>query len=116
MEHIAWRRSVALSATALLAFVAGASALAADQDFTLHNHTQRIMKSLNVSPAGTDRWSEDILGQDILDGHTDLEVKFARSRSECEWDVRAEFRDGSTAQVRDVNLCADDKVTFGPSL
>lgn len=112
MEKMTRRRSVALTATAVFALAAGAPVFAADQDFTLHNHTQHTIKSLYVSPTGADRWSEDILGQDILDDHTDLVVRFSHDESDCEWDVRVSFADGSTAQVSDVDFCAVSEVTI----
>src|SRR5579863_320393 len=106
-----WRGGAAVLATALLAM--GVSpAIAADQNFVLHNRTERTIKSLYVSPAGAGNWSEDILGQDILDYHTDLEVRFDRGASQCEWDVRADFSDGTSEQVRDVDFCAVSEVTF----
>jgi hypothetical protein len=101
-----------LIATAMLALLAAAPALAADQDFTLHNHTELVMKSLFVSPSGANQWSADILGQDILDQRTDLEVKFERDATGCTYDVRAVFADGSTDEVRDVNFCTVSDVTF----
>jgi hypothetical protein len=106
-----WRECAAVITTALLAM--GASpAVATDQNFTVHNHTERTMKSLYVSPTGAGDWSEDILGQDILDDHTDLEVRFDRGPSQCEWDVRADFADGTSEQVHDVDFCAVSEVTF----
>lgn len=106
-----WRACAAVIATAL--FAMGVSpAIATDQNFTLHNHTERTMKSLYVSPSGADDWGEDILGQDILDDHTDLDVKFDRGATQCEWDVRAEFSDGTSEQVEGVNFCAVSDVTF----
>jgi len=113
MEKMTRCRSVALTATAVFAFAAVAPAFAADQDFTLHNHTRHKITSLFVSPTGEDQWSGDILGQDILDDHTDLNVKFPREKGDCKWDVRAEFADGSAAQVRSVDFCAVSDVVIG---
>lgn len=103
------RRCAAVFA-AVLSLFAASPALAADRDFTLHNHSAHIIKSLAVSPTGENRWSDDILGQDILDDHTDLVVKFPREDAACKWDVRVEFRNGTTAQVRNVDLCSGDDV------
>jgi hypothetical protein len=103
-----------IAATVALILLTVAPAAAADRDFTLHNHTARIMKSLFVSPSGANKWSDDILGQDILDQRTDLEVKFDRDDTECKYDVRAVFADGSTEQLHDVDLCASGDVTFTP--
>lgn len=112
METMTGRRSVALTATAVFVLAAGLTAFAADQDFTLHNHTERTIESLTVSPTGTGQWSKDILGQDILDDHTDLVVRFPHDQSDCKWDVRVSFADGSTEQVSDVDLCSVGEVTF----
>lgn len=92
MEKMTWRRSVALTAIVVLTLAAGLPAFAADRAFTLHNHTQQTIKSLTVSPTGTGQWSEDILGQDILDDHTDLVVRFPYDESDCKWDVRVSYR------------------------
>lgn len=108
---MARRRSVASTAAVVFALAASAPALSADQDFTLHNHTQYAIDSLAVSPTGADRWSADILGQDILDDHTDLVVKFPHDERDCKWDVRISFADGSTAQLSDVDFCAVSEVT-----
>ena len=106
-----WRRRAVILASSM--FALGASpAYGTDQDFTLHNHTERTIKSLYVSPTGADSWSDDILGQDILDDHTDLTVRFDRSASQCDWDVRVDFEDGSSEQVSDVDFCSVTDVTF----
>lgn len=105
-------RRCAMVIAAAVSLFAAAPALAADRDFTLHNHTRHIIKSLSVSPSGEDRWSEDILGQDILDDHTDLVVKFPREDGACKWDVRVVFRNGTTAQVSNVDLCAAGDVVI----
>lgn len=111
MGNKAFRLRAAVVAAVL--FTLGLSPESAtDQDFTLHNHTEHTIKSLVVSPSGEGRWSNDILGQDLLDDHTDLVVSFPRDQSDCDWDVRAQFGDGSTAQVSDVDFCTVSDVTF----
>jgi hypothetical protein len=109
-KTIRWTRA-GIVASAVVAL--GASpAYGTNQDFTLHNHTERMIESLYVSPAGTDSWSDDILGQDILDDHTDLVIKFDRGASQCDWDIRADFKDGGSEQVSDVDFCSVSDVTF----
>jgi hypothetical protein len=99
---------------AIVAAFCAAPAMAADQDFTLHNSTGKIMKALFVAPTSTDSWGSDILGADVLDSGADLSIKFDRNESECKWDVRAEFEDGSYGEVRDVDFCSVTDVTFNP--
>jgi hypothetical protein len=96
----------------LVAALCAAPAMAADQDFTLHNNTGRVMKALFVAPTSTDTWGSDILGEDTLAAGADLAIKFDRNESECKWDVRAEFEDGSYGEVRDVDFCSVTDVTF----
>jgi hypothetical protein len=98
----------------LVAAFCAAPAMAADQDFTLHNKTGKIMKALFVAPTSTDSWGSDILGADVLADGADLSIKFDRNESECKWDVRAEFEDGSYGEVRDVDFCTVTDVTFNP--
>jgi hypothetical protein len=97
-----------------IAFCA-APALAADQDFTVHNHTGRTMKALFVSETSKDDWGSDLLGDGstVADG-SDVDIKFDRNETECQWDVRAEFEDGSYGEVRDVDFCTVTDVTFNP--
>jgi len=111
MGYKIWRvRAVAVAAAVFAMGMSPESST--DQDFTLHNHTEHIIKSLVVSPSGEARWSGDILGQDLLDDHTDLVVTFLRDQADCTWDVRAQFADGSTAQVSAVDFCSVSDVTF----
>jgi hypothetical protein len=87
---------------------------AADQDFTLNNHTGKIMKALFVSPVGTDSWGSDIMGSDVLADGASVDVKFERNEDQCNWDVRGEFEDGAYAEVRNVDFCTVSTVNFNP--
>ncbi|HTX58941.1 MAG TPA: argininosuccinate lyase [Verrucomicrobiae bacterium] len=89
-----------------------APAKAGDQDFTLHNNTKATMTSLYVSPHSSDKWGDDILGEDTLAPGDSVDVKFDRDEDECNWDVKGEFKDGSTAEVDDVDFCSVSEVNF----
>jgi len=91
-----------------------APAMAAQQDFTVHNKTGKVMTSLYVAPTSEDSWGPDILGRGTLDNDEDASVEFDREEDKCEWDVKADFEDGSSGEVRDVNLCSVTDVTFSP--
>lgn len=114
MQILAPFRKMFLVALAAAMFLVAIPALAADQDFTLHNHTGRTMKALFVSEVGSDDWGSDILGQDTIEDGGDVSVKFDRGEDKCKWDVRGEFEDGSYAEVRDVDFCSVSEVTFTP--
>lgn len=72
------------------------------------------MKALYVSPTSEDHWGEDILGQDTLAEGGTVEVHFDREETECNWDVKAEFEDGSDLEVHNVNFCEVSEVTITP--
>jgi hypothetical protein len=96
------RALIAIGATVALC---AAPALAAQQDFELHNKSGHTINNIYVSPTSEDHWGSDILGQDTLgDGET-LQIGFDRGESECNWDVKATFTDGTSAEVRGVDFC-----------
>lgn len=97
---------------ATVAFLICVPAYADDDSFTLHNRTGRTMVALYVGPTTDDSWGSNILSGDAADG-TDVKVTWSRNAPDvCEWDVRGEFEDGSYAEVRDVDFCKVDEVTF----
>lgn len=109
---MAIRRTV-FAAAAMLALCA-APAFAAQQDFTLHNKSGHEIKSLYVSPSSEDKWGPDILGQDTLAAGSDLKIEFDRNESECKWDVKVEFNDGSSAEEHDIDFCSVADVDVNP--
>jgi len=104
------------SALALaLAFVAFAVPVRADDDsFVLHNHTGRVMKALYVSVSTSKEWGDDIMGSQVAEDGQDVTVTFPRDATECNWDVRGEFNDGTYAEVDNVDFCTVTEVTFTP--
>jgi hypothetical protein len=98
---------------AALAIVMCAAPVLADDSFTLHNHTGRAMKALYVAPSSSDNWGPDILGEEVADGQ-DVKVSWTHGETECNWDVRGEFDDGTYAEVKDVDFCTVNDVTFNP--
>jgi hypothetical protein len=114
MKFPAIFRGVMIAALAALVCAAPVFADDSNDSFTLHNRTGRTMKALFVAPTSqTDSWGSDILNEDIADGN-DVKVSFPRSSSECQWDVRGEFEDGTYAEVREVDMCTVWDVTFNP--
>jgi hypothetical protein len=103
-------RSLLIAALAIVMSVAPALA---DDSFVLHNHTGRSMKALYVGPSSSDSWGPDILNGEAADG-SDVKVSWTHGETECNWDVRGEFDDGTYAEVRDVDFCTVNDVTFNP--
>jgi hypothetical protein len=110
MKHQAILRGLLI---ALLAIVLTAAPVLADDSFTLHNNTGRTMKALFVSQSDKDTWGPDILNGNLATG-ADVKVSWTHGETECNWDVRGEFEDGTYAEVKNVDFCTVNEVTFTP--
>ena len=98
---------------AALSFAAMATAAwAAQQDFTIVNHTGQAIMTLNVSPTTQDTWGPDILGVDVLAADESADITFDNSEDECMWDIRVTYEDGDTGDWRGINLCEITTVTL----
>jgi len=90
---------------ALLFSTLATVAYAAQQDFTITNHTGQTVMTLNVSPTSENSWGPDILGVDVLGNGESAEISFDRDEDDCVWDIRVTYEDGDTGDWRGINLC-----------
>lgn len=70
------------------------------------------MTALYVSPSSKDSWGPNVLNGTIPAGQDGTFTWSKDASDECNWDVRGEFADGSHAEVRDVDFCKVDAVSF----
>jgi hypothetical protein len=101
-----------LIAGALFVSAMSTAAFAAQQDFTITNHTGHVIVTLNVSPNNDDHWGPDILGRDVLANGEQAEVSFDRNEDQCSWDIKVTYDDGANNDLRGVNLCETTEVEF----
>ena len=101
-----------LIAGALLVSAMSTAAFAAQQDFTVTNHTGHTIVTLNVSPNNDSRWGPDILGREVLNNGEQAEVTFSRNEDQCSWDIKVTYDDGTNNDLRAVNLCETTEVEF----
>jgi len=73
--------------------------------FTLNNTTDNTLVTLQISESGNNSWGEDILGRDMLAAGESAAVTIDDDLSDCEYDVRATFDDGTELDVRGVDMC-----------
>ena len=89
------------------------TALAAGkQDFTLVNKTGYTIDQVYVSPAKSKDWEEDVLGKDQLANGDSWHIRFHRSETTCNWDLKVVYDDGEEAVWEKLNLCEIEKVTI----
>ncbi|MGZ9114277.1 MAG: hypothetical protein ACXW3K_06605 [Brevundimonas sp.] len=96
----------ALAASILLA--PAAVAQTESIDFTLTNNTEHVLTALFISVPSTDEWEEDIFGADVLGSGDSIEISIDDGLPECVYDIRADFSDGDSVQVAEVNFCELD--------
>jgi len=93
-------------AAAVLAFALGASAQTTEPvNFTIENATDATMTSLHLSLPSSNSWEEDILGEEVAGGES-VDVTIDDNLSDCEYDIRADFDDGTHIDVRGVDFCS----------
>ncbi len=92
---------------------AGTAHAEAKQDFDLSNKTGYEIKEVYVSPSKSDDWEDDVLGSGTLPDGNKVHIKFHRSTTSCEWDVKVVYTDDSSSAVwQNINLCEVEKITI----
>ena len=94
-------------------FVMGLSsvAFAGAQDFVLVNNTGFPIYYVNVSPASSDNWQNDVLGSQVLPNGSYVQVMFPTNGVQY-WDLQATFEDGSSLAWFNIDLLSVAQVTL----
>lgn len=93
-------------AAAVMAFAIGASAQTTEPvNFTIDNDTGSVLTALHLSTPDTNSWEEDILGVDVVGAGESVAVTIDDNLDGCEYDLRADFDDGTHIDVRGINFC-----------
>ena len=92
---------------------AGPAQAESRQDFDLINKTGYEIREVYVSPSRSDDWEEDVLGTGTLPDGNRVHIKFHRSTTTCEWDLKVVYTvDESSAEWEKINLCEVEKITI----
>lgn len=108
-------KSLQTALVLLPALVLATPLLAGDarQDFTLVNQTGYDVKSVYVSSHRTDKWEEDVLGDDQLDDGTSVNIHFPNKTKACRFDLKVVYAiDDSNAVWKNIDLCTVSKITI----
>src|SRR5215217_7763650 len=82
------------------------------QDFTLVNETGVEIDKVFISPKDKDDWEEDILGKDTLPPGQSVDIKFHRSETAGDWDLKVEDKQGNSIEWHELDLLKISKVTL----
>ncbi len=102
-----------LVVAALLALPLRAAPLA-ERDVTVFNRSPHSINELYISPATTDQWGEDRLGDRTLEAGNSLRVRLGRTR-ECVFDAKVVYEDATREEIRGMNLCRLHQLSFNAS-
>ena len=99
---------------AAAAFVVASAmpAMAEDLAFTLTNQSSSGVIGFYVSHTGTNAWEENLIEGGVLPAGNEIEIEISDGRDVCEYDIKAEFEDGSSHEDYDLNLCDTGSYTF----
>jgi hypothetical protein len=102
---------LALFALTLVGFTQ--AAFADPRDFVLENDSYQTILSVYVSPASSDWWGLDVLGDNLLYGGYHTPIRFnANSGDACHYDIKVITMDFRPTYLWDVNLCDTYVVNF----
>ncbi|MDO9441390.1 MAG: hypothetical protein Q7T73_10915 [Beijerinckiaceae bacterium] len=83
------------------------------QDFVLVNKTGYDISAVYVSPAKTDDWEDDVLGEDELEDGDETLIRFGRREKSCMWDLKVVYsEDDSSAYWKGIDLCKVSTITI----
>ena len=102
-----------LACALLLLFGAGFSLAQNGQlDFSLVNKTGVDIYEVNVSPAKSNDWGPDILGQDVLENGQTCDISFDPTEEAELWDLRITDNEGTSVVWERLDLGAIHTLTL----
>ena len=105
MLRILW-----LAAVGAIALVGLAHA--SDADFVLKNKTGYQIDEVYVSPAASQHWGSDIMGQDAVPDGQVVNISFPHGGEACKFDIKVKYHDGDLAQWGGVDLCLYESISL----
>ena len=104
--------ALVLSACVDTSTASSTGSVVANRNVVISNATGQTIWRFYGSRTSTSSWEEDILGAQVLSNGSSINIDFNDGTGACMFDMKAEFRDGSSIVQSDVNECAVSQVTF----
>ncbi len=96
----------------LLTFLISSVAFASRLDFTLVNETGYRIDVINVSPASSNSWEEDIMGKDYLANGESININFSSKENARIWDLQCVYTNGVNDFWYDIDLTHVSVITL----
>ncbi len=104
--------ALAMSACMDTTTASSSNGVVANRNVVIANATGRTIWRFYGSRASTSSWEEDILGSRVLSSGSSVNIDFDDGTGACIFDMKAEFRDGTSIVQSGVNVCSVSRVTF----
>lgn len=97
--------------------VAASPAAAEDWDFMLTNSSGKPIKTIELAPAGTPDFKPQTIDAEmrrdtVIKVGAKTTVRFDKAASQCRYDLRATFEDGTTQVWTGANICTNSYITL----
>ena len=95
-----------LAAATMLSLTVTSAFAEGKQDFELHNDTGVKIHKVFISPTTTDKWEENVLGEDgfELAPDTSVKIEFDENEEADEWDLKVEDDAGTSLEWKGLKL------------
>ena len=99
------------------AMVAAAPAIAEDWDFMLTNGSGKPIKTIELAPSGTTDWKPQTVDPEtrrdpVIKAGAKTTIRFDKAASQCRYDLKATFEDGTTQVWSGANICDNSYITL----
>jgi len=99
------------------ALVVAAPASAEDWDFMLTNGSGKPIKTIELAPAGTPDFKPQTVDPEtrreaVIKPGAKTTVRFDKAASQCRFDLKATFEDGTTQVWSGANVCDNSYITI----
>lgn len=94
-----------------------APAVAEDWDFMLTNGSGKSIKTIELAPAGTTDFKPQTVDPEtrrdpVIKAGAKTTVRFDKAASQCRYDLKATFEDGTTQIWAGANICDNSYITL----
>jgi hypothetical protein len=90
----------------------GPPAAALEQQVQLTNNTRMAIVEIYLAQVGTERWQDDLLGNEILLPANSVILNFDGGTGYCRFDLKIVYDDGTAVIRRDINMCRMERFTI----
>jgi hypothetical protein len=90
----------------------GPPAAALDRHVQLTNDTRVAIVEIYLAQVGSERWQDDLLGDEVLLPANSVILSFDDGAGYCRFDLKIVYDDGTAAIRRDINMCRMEGFTI----